>query len=194
LNRFIVTEKRNVFLVDEETMSIESVKTVPIGKWLACTCSDTFLFLSTYVWGSSIVKLSLLPSIALVHEWKSPTTCLKDECIGDIAYHNETLLFSIINKIEKSVRVELRSSETLDRSWSLRLDVVYNENIRFRCSPFDGNGWLVPDYGGKRLLHITKDGKMKTTLPYNPAPYCVCLFRQDTLVVRTETGINFHKI
>jgi hypothetical protein len=194
LNRFIVTEQNNLFLVDEETMSIESVKTVPTGKWHSCTCSDTFLFLSTRVWGSSVLKLSLLPSIVLVQEWKSPNTCPKDEVIDDIAYYNETLLFSIINKIENSVRIELRSSETLDRSWSHRLDVAYNENIRYCCFPLACNEWIMVDVEAKRLLHITKDGKMKTTVPYNPAPYRVCLFNPDTLVVSIEVGINCHKI
>jgi len=49
LDRFIVVEENNIFLVDERTMTIETVKTVEKRGWLSCTCSDASLFLSTNV-------------------------------------------------------------------------------------------------------------------------------------------------
>ena len=133
LDRFIVIVKDNIFLVDENTMSIESVQTVEKRRWLSCTCFNDQLFLSTNEWGSSIVEMSLSPSIAVIKEWKSPKTCTMDELIHDIVYNNGTLAVVIRNRVEKSIRMELRSSTTLDRLWSLTLDIVYDKDIAFRC-------------------------------------------------------------
>ncbi|CAF1272927.1 unnamed protein product, partial [Adineta steineri] len=87
LNRFIVINGSDVFLVDETNMSIENVQTLQKRKWLSCTTSDTSLFLSTKVWGSSIIEFSLLPTIELVKQWQSPDTCARDEVINGIVYN-----------------------------------------------------------------------------------------------------------
>jgi hypothetical protein len=140
------------------------------------------------------VKISLLPSIAVINEWKSPTTCTTNEFIDDIVYHNETLGLVIRNKIEKSVRMELRSCQSLDRLWSFLLDVVYNKDIPFHCCSLDCNEWLVTDISAGRLLHITTDGKMKQTIIYKSIPYRITLFGPKMLVIVTKKGINLHKI
>ena len=128
---------KHVFLVDENTMSIDNVQTIEERNWLSCTCSETFLFLSTNEYASSIMKFRLLPSIELVREWKSPHTCAHNEIIHDIVYNNGTLSVIIKNKSEKSLRIELRSAETLDCIWSLQFDTVCNQNIAFRCCSTD---------------------------------------------------------
>ncbi len=140
------------------------------------------------------MEISLLPSITVIKEWKAPTTCTMDELIDDIVYNNETLIVVIVNKIEKSVHLELRSCQSLDRLWSFLLDVVYNENIRFRCCSLDYNGWLVAGFPAGHLLHITKDGKMKQTMAYKESAYRVTWFTPDMLVIVTKKEINFHKI
>ncbi|CAF3724973.1 unnamed protein product, partial [Rotaria sordida] len=78
LNRFIVINGSDVFLVDENNMSIENIQALQKRKWLSCTTSETSLFLSTKVWGSSIMEFSLLPTIELVKQWQSPDTCSRD--------------------------------------------------------------------------------------------------------------------
>jgi hypothetical protein len=140
------------------------------------------------------VKINLSPSIAIIKEWKSPTTCTKDERIHGMAYNNETCTIIIRNYDEKSIRIELRSCETLDRLWSLSLDIITNQNFMFRCCSLNDDEWLVADYETKRLLHITKDGKLKTTTLYNEKPYCAQLFTSDMLAVSTPTKLNIHKI
>jgi hypothetical protein len=92
------------------------------------------------------------------------------------------------------MRIELRSSKTLVRLWSLLLDDVYNKDMTFRCCSIDYHGWLVADLSTGRLLHVTTDGKMKQTIPYKAIPYRVNLFGSKILVVSTKSGINFHKI
>jgi hypothetical protein len=193
LNSFIVIVKGNIFLVDENTMSIESVQTVEKRNWCSCTCFNDQLFLSTSVWGSSIVELSLLPSIAIIKKWKSPITCTMDEFIDGIVGRNETLAVVIRNKVEKSVRIELRSCKTLDRAWSLALDVVFKDGRYHYCS-LNCNEWLVADHSGRRLLHITADGKMKETITYKGAPYRTTLFGSNMLAISTETTLNFYRI
>jgi hypothetical protein len=194
LDRFIVVEENNIFLVDERTMSIETIKTIEKRQWLSCSCSDTSLFLSTNVWGSSIMELRLVPSITIIKEWKSPITCTKNERIDGMAYQSKMCAMVIMNNVEKSVRIELRSCETLDRIWSLPLNIMVNKNFVFRCCSLNCNEWLVTDYETKRLLHITKDGKLKTAIPYNKIPYCTKPFTSDMLVVSTEKGQDLHKI
>ncbi len=144
--------------------------------------------------GSSILQFSLLPSIKLIRESTAPHTCAEDELINDIVYRNETLALIITNKSDKSIRMELRSVETLDRIWSLRLDILTDNNIRFTCCLLTGNQWLVADHENGRLLHITKDGEMKKTIEYNPPPNRICLFRSNILVISKLGGVNFHNL
>ena len=193
LDQFIVIVNDSLFLVDENTMSIVGVDTVEKRNWISCTCFKEQLFLSTNEWGSSIVEVSLLPSIAIIKEWKSPLTCAIDECIDDIVYNNGSLAVMISNPVEKSIRIELRSSKTLGRLWSLVLDVAH-EDLAYRCCSLDNNGWLVADYTAGSLLYITTDGKIKETIPYKEIPYRITLFRSNMLAIASESRINFHKI
>jgi hypothetical protein len=194
LHKFIVIDKNNVFLVDKNTLSTEIVCAIEKQEWLSCTCSDTFLFLSTNELAPSIIQFGPLPSMKLVKESKSPHTCAGNEMIHDIVCRNETLALIIMNTHDKSMRIELRLVDTLDRIWSLRLDILYNSNIAFSCCAHTHNEWLIADYQNGRLLHITKDGKMKKTIEYNPCPYRVCLFGLNTLAISRKGGINFHKM
>jgi hypothetical protein len=193
LNRFIVIGERIVFLVDENTMTVENVSAIEERDWLSCTCSETFLFLSTNGFPSSIMKFRLLPSIELVKNWKSPHTCSRNEFIDNILYNNETLGVTIMNRSEKSFRMELRSIETLNCIWLLQFDTVCNQNIPFHCCLLTCDEWVLADYETNRLLHITKDGKLKRTIPYDGIPYCANLF-SNMLVVSTNGGVNFHKL
>jgi hypothetical protein len=193
LNRFIVIGERIVFLVDENRMSIENVSTIEERNWESCTCSETFLFLSTNELASSIMKFRLLPSIELVSEWKSSHTCARDECIHKILYNNETLGVIIMNHSEKSLRMELRHVETLNCIWLLQFDTVCNQDIAFRCSLLTCDEWLLIDYETKRLVHITKEGKLKTTTPYDDIPYRANLF-SNMLAVSRYDGVDFYKL
>jgi hypothetical protein len=193
LNRFIVIVKDNIFLVDENTMSIESVQTVEKRNWFSCTCFDDHLCLSTNGRGSSIVEVSLWPSIAIIKEWKSPITCTMNECIDDIVYNNETLAVVIGSHVEKSIRMKLRSYKTLDRLWSVSLNVVW-ENETSRCCSLNCDEWFVADHNAGSLLHIAADGKMKESITYKEIPYCITPFGPSMLAIATQNGTNLHKI
>ncbi|CAF4602824.1 unnamed protein product [Rotaria sp. Silwood1] len=77
LDRFIVIGEKNMFLINENTMLINSVHTIAEQNWKSCTCSDTILFASTTEWGSSIMEFTLFPVIELIRERKCPLTCEK---------------------------------------------------------------------------------------------------------------------
>ncbi len=194
LNRFIVISKENFFLVDENTMSIESVQAIAKQRWLSGTCFNDELFLSTGGWGSFIVEVRLSPSITVVKEWRSPITCATDESIDDMVCNDGILALVIRNGVEQSMRMELRSCKTLDRLWSVLLDIKYDKDTAFRFCSLDCNGWLVADYNAGRLLHITRDGKMNQTITYKAIPLRIAKFTSNMLDISTETGLSFHKI
>jgi hypothetical protein len=194
LNRFIVINGSDVFLVDEDNMSIENIQTLQKRKWLSCTTSETSLFLSTKVWGSSIMEFSLLPTIELVKQWQSPDTCTRDEVINGIVYNNGALAMMIKNPTEKTIHFEMRSAVTLDRIWSVRLNIAYSQNIRTRCCLLTHNQWLVVDRNTSKIFHISKDGKVKSSCAYNPPPFCATVFDQNMLAISTARGVNLHKL
>jgi hypothetical protein len=174
-------------------MEIDNVRTIEEREWLSCTCSENYLFLVTNKTGSSIKKFTLLPTIKLTKEWKSLRKCASDEAIVNIIYNNGTLGVVIINTSKKSLRFELKSAETLDRIWSLGFDTLCNQNIVFRCCLLTNDEWLVIDYEAKRLLHVTKDGNLKTMIPYDSGLRSANLFAK-MLVVSTKSGVNFHNL
>jgi hypothetical protein len=88
----------------------------------------------------------------------------------------------------------MRSSATLDRLWSVRLNIAYSQNIRTRCCLLTHDEWLVVDRNTSRIFHISKDGKVKSSSAYNPPPFCATVFDQETLAISTARGVNLHKL
>ncbi|UJR25923.1 hypothetical protein I4U23_007271 [Adineta vaga] len=193
LRCFILLTPKNVILLNEINMSLEKIKNLEKQKWLSCTCSDKYLFLSTNEWGSSIMKIDLLSSKKFDQQWQSKV-CNKDESIDVLRYHKEKLALLIKNNSQSTTRMELRSSETLISLWSLTLDVIWNPNRPYHCNSFIGEDWLISDYESGRLLHITKTGKINSIMPYNTIPYANTLFGTHVLAVSTEDGVNFHNL
>ncbi|CAF1102270.1 unnamed protein product [Rotaria sordida] len=194
LDRFIVLGENNIFLINENTMSIDNMNTIEERNWKSCTCSDTVLFASTNGWASSIIEFNLYSAIELIREWEYPITCSKDEIIHDIAYNNENLALIVKNKSEMSLRIELRCAKTLGCIWLLQLDIECLYNAAFCCCSLTCNEWLIIDYETQRLVQITKDGKLKKTIKYHPIPYCATLFNLNKLAVSTVNNINLHTI
>ena len=194
LQQFIIINENNVFLIDENTMSIESIQMIAKQNWCCGTCSEKSLYLATYRRGASIMEFNLLPSIEFVTHWKSPETCSKDEGIHDMIYNREKLFLIIENHIKKNIRVELRSSVTLDRLWMLSLESANQQNVQIRCCLFHNQGWLLVHHDRNRLLHITKDGKLKTSCQYTPSPHFASTFGSNLLVIATSNSINLHRI
>jgi len=193
LDRFIIAEETRIFLVDENTMTTDRIETIEEQNWSSCTTSEKCLFLSTNTDGSIVKKCDLLPSIKLVTEWKSPFTCTNDEWISGIRYNNEKLALLIRNNSEKSLRMELRSADALGCIWRLKFDIVCEQDYMFCCCSLTCNEWLVTDYQMKRLLQVTKDGKLKTTVPYESVPWAATMFR-NMLTISRDGDIDFYKI
>jgi len=193
LDRFIIAKKNDIFLVEENTMTINKVEIIEETRWSSCTTSEKYLFLSTNTYRSIVKKYDLLPSIKLVTEWKFPSTCTNDEWISTIRYNNERLGLLIRNNPEKSLRMELRSADTFDRIWTLEFDIVCEQNVFFRYCSLTCNEWLVADYEKKRLLQVTNDGKLKAVVPYKNIPYYCILFR-NMLAISTNIPIDIYKL
>ncbi|CAF2455442.1 unnamed protein product [Rotaria sp. Silwood2] len=194
LNKFILLGKNDIFLINEDTMSVDNVYTTKERQWLSCTCSETVLFACTNGRASSIMEFSLLPAIELIKVWKYPLTCSKDEFIVSSIYNNGNLALMIVNTLDKTLSMELRYAKTLDPIWSFQLNISWTQKLAFRCCSLPCNEWLVVDYETGHLLQITKDGKIKKIIEYYPTPCRAILFDINTLAVSTTNDINLHTI
>ena len=194
LGRFILIDSKNIFLLDEHSMSIEKVRTNDKRKWMSCTCSEKYLFLSSNDWGSSITKFTLDATRKLDKQQQSSDVCGKDEYVDVIVYHHDRLAMIIRNSSQQNFRMELRTAENLNRIWSVQLDLKWNPKKPFHCCTFIGDDWLVADYELGRLVHITKSGRMKSTTPYNSIPNCLTRFGSNILAISTKNTVNFHEL
>lgn len=195
LNQFIVVEASEIYFINQNTLVTESIERIRRERWMSCTCSDTSLFLSTRVHGSSVVEMNLLPRKTIVREWKSPQSCAPNEDITCIGYNKETLALLIRNDLHKTMKMDLKSSVTFNCFWSLPLDTGYSSNKTLRfCSLIDDE-WLIADHERSRLIHISKDGRVKTTVMYDEIPWFVNLFGSNILAVSIKKHrLNFHEI
>ncbi|CAF5128018.1 unnamed protein product, partial [Rotaria magnacalcarata] len=93
LSRFLIITLGEIFLLDENTMSLECIQTKDKYSLSACTCSNKSLYLASNVLGSSVYELSLLPDIKLVNQYQSKDLCDTDETIHDMIFHKGALAF-----------------------------------------------------------------------------------------------------
>lgn len=193
LRRFVVIGGQLIFLVDENTMSVDNLKVSKERFWQSCTCSDTSLYLSTNEYTSSVVELRLLPSVKFLKEWKAPVTCVQKEVISGIVYSDGKLALMVMNELKKTLRFALCDAKTMHCIWSRQLDIVCTQSIAFRCCALTCHQWLISDFETKRLIHIAEDGKVKKIIPYNAIPYRANLFG-NMLAVSRNDGVNLHRL
>ena len=193
LARFFVLTRNYLFLVDESTMSMIRVQKLPKLTWWSCTCSDTYLYVTTKDWGCDIHQLSLWPAIQPVKRWQCPETCQDDETINNLIYHKETLAMTIYRRLTKTKSIELRTVNTLQRLWSMDLDIDYDSRA-IRCCLLNHDDWLIVDWNTSHVFHLSNDGKLKLKSDYNPSPSCATLFGANILAISTADGINLHKV
>jgi hypothetical protein len=194
LNRFIIVAHYEIYLIDQDKMSIESIQTIPRRNWWSCTCSNRSLFLSTYEHGSTIMEFSLKPSIQLIQQWTSPITCNKEEFIKDIVYKNDKIALTIYNQKYLTKRIELRTINQFKLLWSLQLDSPGECYNTLRICSINENQWLVTDFNNQCLFHITDNGYLKTIYSYHVSPWYVNLFNSNILIISTKKTLNFHKL
>ncbi|CAF4758878.1 unnamed protein product [Rotaria sp. Silwood1] len=160
-NFIIITDKKIVYLINESSLSLKVIQSIPQEKWWSSTCSDKSLFLSTYGTDANIFQFNLLSSFELIKRWRSPDTCREYESIHDINYANETLALIITDSSTKIARLEVRSSTTLTQFWSFALNInhiSYQPSIH--CCQIKYSEWIVIIENTSNIFHISKDEKL----------------------------------
>jgi hypothetical protein len=194
LDQFIVIEENSVFFVDQNAMPMVITPMVLAKKYLSCACADKSLFLSTYEVSSSIMEYSLSASLQLIKHWKSPDTCQNKEIIHQIRYSNETIALLIDKPLDRSMYIELRTTKTLGRLWSLKLDMKNVQKKVFSFCLVNDDEWHAGDHDVHRLIHITSDEKMKATCSYASKPLYPSMFGFNTLAIYSEKQLTLHKL
>ena len=196
LNSFIfITNKKQIYLVNDCLTSIEYIENIPEQDWSSCTCSDTFLFITTNDRGTNIFQFNLSLNFELIQQWKSPNSCQKHELIHNIIYNNQTLALIIEDSLSNMIHLELRSSETLHLLWSFQSNIqcdLFQPAIR--CCSLKYNEWLLIDSNNSHLIHINSDGQIKGLHTYQSPPWNAILYDSNVLAIRTENSLNFHKV
>ncbi|CAF1379024.1 unnamed protein product [Rotaria sp. Silwood1] len=129
LAQFIIISFEGIFVLDENSMIINQL---PIAchnnkkTWYCGTCTNKNLFLSVEGISSSIYKYTLLPSIQLIKEYRSPISCKEDERIQDLS-SSKNVLAIVIKNYRNEVHFDLCSSRTLERQWSIELNWITAE-------------------------------------------------------------------
>lgn len=190
LQQFLMINDNNVYSIDPNTLTVKQIKDIQVGNYWTCGCSNKSLYLSQNTWNSTLLEFSLSPSIQLIKSWK---TTDQEQRIDAIVYNNETLALTINHRSNQERLLELRSSQTFSRLWSIRVDVPYYSAV-IRCCSLPQNEWLLCDWRTSTIFHITNEGKMERKFTYSPTPCNITLFRSNILVVVTEKNINFHQI
>jgi hypothetical protein len=196
LNCFIlITRHRQIYLLHEKTLANEPIHSIEEQDWSSCTCSDTSLYLTARREGTNIFEFNLLSSFQLTKRWKPPVSCKQYEIILNMNFKNEKLAFVISHSTTNAIQFELRSSITLDRLLSIKLDLTHTMGQPLiRCSPLKCEEWLVVDSNTSQLFHIKKDGQIKSVSVCNPSPWNAVMFGSNLLAIRTKNSVNFHKI
>jgi hypothetical protein len=140
----------------------------------------------------SLHQYTLQPTIEFVKEWQLLALNPTYEGILTFTCANEKLAFIISNIHIFQRRLDLRSSTTLERIWSIQLDAVAH------CCSINDDQWIVMELLKPRLLHISSDGKIlqeynvKTSLM--GIIWNAIQLDKDTIVTFTMTTLNLHKL
>jgi hypothetical protein len=191
----IINNEKQVFLLKENSFSIERVYKIEEQYWWSCTCSDTSLFLTNTTMGTNIYQFNLLSSFQLIKQWKPPNSCKQHEYIDDIKYNNGTLALVIKVSSSNTVHLELRSSTTLEKIWKIQLNVNkswFQQTIR--CCSIKDDQWIIVEGNTSHLFHILKNGQLKTMGEYKPSAINAVLFGSNIFVTRTKEKIFFHRL
>ncbi|CAF0791086.1 unnamed protein product [Rotaria sordida] len=196
LSSFIViNNEKEIFLIKDNSLSIERISMTEEHYWWSCTCSDTSIFLTNAIMGTNIFEFNLLSSFQLVKRWKPPLSCKKNEYIDDITYNNGTLALIIKVSSNNIVLLELRSSTTLDRIWSLQLGIKRNWfQQTIRCCSIKYDEWLVIEGNTSHIFHILNNGTIKAMGKYKPSPVNAVLFGSNILAIRTKINLFFYRL
>ncbi|CAF0904211.1 unnamed protein product [Rotaria sp. Silwood1] len=194
LSRFFIITRNEIFILDENTMTLECLQKEDNYSLCACTCSDISFYVATNEQSSSICEFSLLPTIKLIRRWQPTDLCQTNEMIQDMMFNRGTLAFIIENQTSQKKRMELRFAQTFEQIWCIQFDLIDPLHNVFRLCSFNYNEWLVIDWKSSHIFYVTKDGELKSTYIYDQVPYRCCQFGSNILVISAKNSVNFHKI
>ncbi|CAF2933592.1 unnamed protein product [Rotaria sp. Silwood2] len=101
----------------------------------------------------------------------------------------------VLKKYDTSKLIELRSSSTLEKLWSLTFDTMHSIGRKvYRVCLLKYDEWLVIDHNNSRLLHVSKDGKVKAQRSYEPTAHNAVLFGSNILAIRTANCLNYYRV
>jgi hypothetical protein len=186
LSRFLLVTNKDVFTLDQNTMTIARCPISSEVEWSRGTCSDSALFLLTQGLGPSIFEYKLPPSSKGAKERHSPDTCAECEYIFDLKAHQKSLAMVIYNTEKNTTHLDLRSSTNLERLWSVEV------GQGFRCCLLHGEQWMVADALSRRLFHVSNAGKLLKLEKYAHQPWNIIQWGKYIIGIRTAEGINLH--
>ncbi|CAF1458715.1 unnamed protein product [Rotaria sordida] len=195
LNLFFIITSKEIFTLDEKKMMIEPCSILhnsSMADWSSGTCSNDSLYLIVDAMGTSIYEYNLRRSIEFVKEYRTPFTCSYDELISDIAWNNQTLALVIANR-SNQWRVDLCSSTTLGRYWSIQLGVLINEKV-FRCCLLNNGQLLMLNGDTSELIHISADGKIIKKDNYHVPPLHAVQLTDEVIVIVNETSVDLYRL
>lgn len=175
-------------------MSVEKCPSISKQNWLRATCSNTSLFLSVYELSSSIFEYSLLPTIELIKQWKTPDTCRNNELINHLRSNGKTLALIITSPLNQLVRLDLKTSDTFLLLWSLSLAEKKLSRYISNCCSFNNDEWLVISSENNQLLHINSRGQVQSRHDYPAVLLHMNVFSSNILALSTENELKFYKL
>jgi hypothetical protein len=194
LDRFILITEKIIFTLDENTMIFDQCQ-IHIDnekEWSCGACSDTSLYLSTGDMSACLYEYTLRPTIEFVKVWQLNILPSTNEGILTFNYANGKLAFIISNVQIFQRRLDIRSTTTLERLWSIRLDAVAH------CCSINDDQWIVMELLKPRLLHLSSDGKILQEYKLKTSSMAVIWnaiqLDTDTIVTFTMKNLNLHKL
>jgi hypothetical protein len=161
LELFIIVTNMGVMSFKLETMKTEKLDTVADGIY-ACTSSETTLYF-LYNENRRVVLEYHIPSIKCVKRWSHSSLTKAGDQIQSIQYHNKCLALIVNqhNNRRMSFCFEFRDASTYDQLWILNSELTY-KNVS--CCPFRMNEWLLTNFQGNQIAHISASGQVKGSI------------------------------
>ena len=184
--RFVLVTENGIFTLDPTTLKITRCSISSPSRWSRASCSDSSLYLVTQGKGPSIFEYRIPTSYRPIKEHRPPKTCADYEYIFDLKSNRKSLALVIFNSVDGNTRLDLRSSISLERHWSI--DVGKG----FRCCLLYDSHWLVGDPLTRRMLHISNNGKLLKKVRCGHQPWNLLQWDKYMIAVRTSEGINLH--
>jgi hypothetical protein len=139
-----------------------------------------------------LYEYTLRPAMEFVKEWPLSGGRSKYECILTFTCKNGKLALVISNVHIFQRRLDLRSTTTLERLWSVRLDAVAH------CCSLNDDQWMLMELLRPRLLHISFDGKIVQEYKVKTSSIDIIWnaiqWDNDTIVTFTMKNLNLHKL